>query len=161
MESAILALEDGTVFEGRALVRPRNAAAKSFSIPRSPAIRRSSPILRMPAKSSFSPIRKSAITAPARTIRNRRRPYIEGLVVREFSAVTSNWRSDRRRRAVSEPSRRSGRFRDGYARAGAPSAVARRDARRAFRDVETNASRADRESARRRRRWRASIWPRA
>ena len=44
-------------------------------------------------RSSFSPILKLAITAPTRQITKRREPYIEGLVMREFSPISSNWRS--------------------------------------------------------------------
>ena len=48
----------------------------------------------MPARSSSSPIPKSATTAPTPHDNESARPYIEGLVVREFSAIASNWRSD-------------------------------------------------------------------
>ena len=48
----------------------------------------------MPGKSSFLPILKSETTAPTRQTTSRRKPYIEGLIVREFSAVSSNWRSE-------------------------------------------------------------------
>ena len=45
------------------LVRPPNVPAKLSSIPLSPDTRKSSPIPPIPGKSSFSPTRKSAITA--------------------------------------------------------------------------------------------------
>jgi carbamoyl-phosphate synthase small subunit len=52
------------------------------------------------------------------------RPYIEGLIVREFSAISSNWRS--------EPVFRPGSRRDRYAHPGSPPAHPRRHARRHF-----------------------------
>jgi carbamoylphosphate synthase small subunit len=48
----------------------------------------------MPDKSSFSPTPRSATTAPTRQTTSRPRPYIEGLIVREFSPISSNWRSE-------------------------------------------------------------------
>ena len=68
-------------------------AAKSFSIPALPAIRKYSPIPAIPGRSSASPIRTSATSAPISTTRNPTKPYIEALIVREFSELASNWRS--------------------------------------------------------------------
>ncbi len=113
-------------------MRPPNVPAKSSSIPPSPAIRKSSPIRPIPGRSSSSPTRKSAITEPVPTITKSARPYIEGLVVREFSAITSNWRSDSEANDFLARRRHPRRRRSRYPRAGPPSAHARRDARRAF-----------------------------
>jgi hypothetical protein len=52
------------------------------------------------------------------------KPYIEGLIVREFSAISSNWRSEQ----VTDE------YMERYARTGAASAHAWRDARRDFFD---------------------------
>ena len=48
----------------------------------------------MRGRSSFSPIPKSATTAPTSADNESAKPYIEGLIVREFSAISSNWRSE-------------------------------------------------------------------
>ena len=60
------------------------------------------------------------------------RPFIEGLIVREFSAISSNWRSEQVTDEYMERYSRSGAGRDRHARAGAPSAQPWRDARRDF-----------------------------
>jgi hypothetical protein len=44
---AILALEDGTTFHGESVGRMARFAPKSFSTPRSPAIKKSSPTHRI------------------------------------------------------------------------------------------------------------------
>ena len=75
-------------------MRPSNGPARWFSIPPSRAIRKSSPILPIPARSSSSPIRKSATTARTKPTTKPPSRYIEGLVVREFSPLSSNWRAD-------------------------------------------------------------------
>jgi carbamoyl-phosphate synthase small subunit len=91
---AILALEDGRIFRGHGYGTLANARAKSFSILPLPVTRKSPPIPPMPGRSSFSPIPRSATTAPTRQTTSRPRPYIEGLIVREFSPISSNWRSE-------------------------------------------------------------------
>ncbi len=55
-------------------MRPPNGPARSSSIPPSPAIRKSSPILPIPARSSSSPTPKSATTEPAPPTTNPRAP---------------------------------------------------------------------------------------
>ncbi len=83
---AILALEDGRIFNGRAAgARSRAAAAKSFSIPASPVTRKFSPTQVMPGRSSASRIRTSEMSARISTTRNRRSRTSKSLVVREFS----------------------------------------------------------------------------
>ena len=78
--------------EAKATAPKANATAKSFLILPSPAIRKFSPILPTADRLSYSPILKSATTAPTED-NEATRPYIEGLIVREFSKVSSNWRS--------------------------------------------------------------------
>jgi carbamoyl-phosphate synthase small subunit len=65
------------------------------------------------------------------------KPYIEGLIVREFSAVSSNWRSEQVTDEYMERFQGSGAGGDRHARAGAASAHPWRDARRDL-DSETN-----------------------
>ena len=67
-------------------MRPPNDPAKSSSIPRSPAIRKSSPTLPIPARSSSSPIPQIGNYGTSAEDNESAKPYIEGLVVREFSA---------------------------------------------------------------------------
>ena len=71
-----------------------NARAKSFLILLSPVTRKLLPILPTPARSSSSPTPKLATTAPTTPTTRQCSPYIEGLIVREFSAISSNWRSE-------------------------------------------------------------------
>ncbi len=94
MESAILALEDGTVFEGRSFGAP---AERSGEVVFNTALTGYQEIFTDPSYAGQIVV----LTTPQ--IGNygtsfgdseSLRPYIEGLVVREFSAVTSNWRSD-------------------------------------------------------------------
>ena len=68
-------------------MRPPNAPAKWFSIPPSPATRKSSPILPIPARSSFSPIPQIGNYGANDADNESGKPYIEGLVVREFSSA--------------------------------------------------------------------------
>ena len=58
------------------------------------------------------------------------RPYIEGLIVREFSKVSSNWRSQQVADEYLEQFKDSGAGRYRHPRAGPPLARPRRDARR-------------------------------
>ncbi|MEP6716395.1 MAG: glutamine-hydrolyzing carbamoyl-phosphate synthase small subunit [Terriglobia bacterium] len=94
MDSAILALEDGTVFEGRSFGAPTE---RSGEVVFNTAITGYQEIFTDPSYTGQIVI----LTNPqignygTSTLDNESsRPYIEGLVVREFSSVTSNWRSD-------------------------------------------------------------------
>ena len=60
-------------------------------------------------------------------------PYIEGLVVREFSPIASNWRCDAAADALPRPRRHPHRHRSRHPRPGPPPAHPRRHARRALR----------------------------
>ena len=94
MHSAILALEDGTVFEGKAVGVPAERAGEVVfntaltgyqEIFTDPSYAGQIIVLTNPQIGNYG-------TADSDSEANR--PYIEGLVVREFSRVTSNWRSD-------------------------------------------------------------------
>ena len=94
MDSAILALEDGTVFEGRSFGAP---AERSGEVVFNTAITGYQEIFTDPSYTGQIVI----LTNPqignygtASSDSEAARPCIEGLVVREFSGVTSNWRSD-------------------------------------------------------------------
>ena len=94
MNSAILALEDGTVFEGRSFGAPTersgevvfNTALTGYQeVFTDPSYAGQIVILTNPQIGNYGTTVDDNESA---------RPYIEGLVVREFSAITSNWRSD-------------------------------------------------------------------
>lgn len=94
MNSAILALEDGTVFEGRSFGAPAersgevvfNTALTGYQeVFTDPSYAGQIVILTNPQIGNYGTSRGDNESA---------RPYIEGLVVREFSSVASNWRSD-------------------------------------------------------------------
>ena len=94
MDSAILALEDGTVFEGRSFGAP---AERSGEVVFNTAITGYQEIFTDPSYTGQIVI----LTNPqignygtASADNEARKPHIEGLVVREFSGITSNWRSD-------------------------------------------------------------------
>ena len=94
MDSAILALEDGTVFEGRSFGAP---AERSGEVVFNTAITGYQEIFTDPSYTGQIVI----LTNPqignygtSAADNEAARPYIEGLAVREFSSVTSNWRSD-------------------------------------------------------------------
>lgn len=94
MDSAILALEDGTVFEGRSFGAP---AERSGEVVFNTSLTGYQEIFTDPSYTGQIVI----LTNPqignygtAVSDNEAKRPYIEGLVVREFSSVTSNWRSD-------------------------------------------------------------------
>jgi carbamoyl-phosphate synthase small subunit len=94
LDSAILALEDGTVFEGRSFGAP---AERSGEVVFNTAITGYQEIFTDPSYTGQIVI----LTNPqignygtAASDNEAAKPHIEGLVVREFSAVTSNWRSD-------------------------------------------------------------------
>ncbi len=94
METAILALEDGTVFEGSSFGAP---VERSGEVVFNTAITGYQEIFTDPSYAG----QIVALTYPhignygANAEDNESaRPYIEGLVVREFSSVASNWRSE-------------------------------------------------------------------
>jgi carbamoyl-phosphate synthase small subunit len=94
LDSAILALEDGTVFEGRSFGAP---AERSGEVVFNTAITGYQEIFTDPSYTGQIVI----LTNPqignygtSASDNEAARPYIEGLVVREFSSITSNWRSD-------------------------------------------------------------------
>ena len=94
LDSAILALEDGTVFEGRSFGAP---AERSGEVVFNTAITGYQEIFTDPSYTGQIVI----LTNPqignygtAISDNEASKPYIEGLVVREFSNITSNWRSD-------------------------------------------------------------------
>ena len=94
LDSAILALEDGTVFEGRSFGAP---AERSGEVVFNTAITGYQEIFTDPSYTGQIVI----LTNPqignygtASSDNEATKPYIEGLAVREFSSITSNWRSD-------------------------------------------------------------------
>ena len=94
MDSAILALEDGTVFEGRSFGAP---VERSGEVVFNTAITGYQEIFTDPSYSGQIVV----LTYPqignygTSSLDNESaKPYIEGLVVREFTNITSNWRSD-------------------------------------------------------------------
>ena len=94
MNSAILALEDGSVFEGRSFGAP---AERSGEVVFNTALTGYQEVFTDPSYSGQIVI----LTNPqignygtAASDNESAHPYIEGLVVREFSAIASNWRSD-------------------------------------------------------------------
>lgn len=94
MDTALLALEDGTVFEGKAFgARVENAGEVVFNtgitgyqeIFTDPSYAGQIVVLTYPQIGNYG----------ANAADNEsHRPYIEGLVVREFSSIASNWRSE-------------------------------------------------------------------
>jgi len=94
LNSAILALEDGSVFEGRSFGAP---AERSGEVVFNTALTGYQEVFTDPSYSGQIVI----LTNPqignygtAASDNESAHPYIEGLVVREFSAIASNWRSD-------------------------------------------------------------------
>ncbi|MCU1237589.1 MAG: carbamoyl-phosphate synthase small subunit [Candidatus Solibacter sp.] len=94
MNTAILALEDGNVFEGRSFGAPTersgevvfNTALTGYQeVFTDPSYSGQIVILTNPQIGNYG-------TSSADS--ESRGPYIEGLVVREFSPIASNWRSD-------------------------------------------------------------------
>jgi carbamoyl-phosphate synthase small subunit len=94
LESAILALEDGTVFEGGAFGVPAercgevvfNTSLTGYQeIFTDPSYAGQIIVLTNPQIGNYGTAQSDSESA---------HPYIEGLVTREFSEVTSNWRSD-------------------------------------------------------------------
>ena len=93
MPSAILALEDGTVFEGRSFGAP---AERSGEVVFNTAITGYQEIFTDPSYAGQIVILTNPQIGNYGTNaadNESARPYIEGLAVREFSSVTSNWRS--------------------------------------------------------------------
>jgi carbamoyl-phosphate synthase small subunit len=94
LNSAILALEDGTVFEGRSFGAP---AERSGEVVFNTALTGYQEVFTDPSYSGQIVILTNPQIGNYGTSRHDNesaRPYIEGLVVREFSAVSSNWRAD-------------------------------------------------------------------
>jgi carbamoyl-phosphate synthase small subunit len=94
LPSAILALEDGTAFEGRSFGAP---AERSGEVVFNTAITGYQEIFTDPSYAGQIVILTNPQIGNYGTNAEDNEaphPYIEGLVVREFSSVTSNWRSD-------------------------------------------------------------------
>jgi carbamoyl-phosphate synthase small subunit len=94
LNTAILALEDGNVFEGRSFGAPTE---RSGEVVFNTALTGYQEVFTDPSYSGQIVI----LTNPqignygtSSTDNESRGPYIEGLVVREFSPMASNWRSD-------------------------------------------------------------------
>jgi carbamoyl-phosphate synthase small subunit len=94
LDSAILALEDGTVFEGKSFGAP---AERSGEVVFNTAITGYQEVFTDPSYTGQIVI----LTNPqignygtSASDNESAQPYIEGLAVREFSGITSNWRSD-------------------------------------------------------------------
>jgi carbamoyl-phosphate synthase small subunit len=94
LDSAILALEDGTVFEGRSFGAPTersgevvfNTALTGYQeVFTDPSYAGQIVVLTNPQIGNYGTNAED---------NEAQRPYIEGLAVREFSRVASNWRSD-------------------------------------------------------------------
>ncbi len=94
LDSAILALEDGTVFEGRSFGAP---AERSGEVVFNTALTGYQEIFTDPSYSGQIVVLTNPQIGNYGTSKQDNeavKPHIEGLVVREFSSVTSNWRSD-------------------------------------------------------------------
>jgi len=94
LNSAILALEDGTVFEGRSFGAP---AERSGEVVFNTALTGYQEVFTDPSYAGQIVILTNPQIGNYGTNvedNEAARPYIEGLVVREFSAIASNWRSD-------------------------------------------------------------------
>ncbi len=94
MKTAILALEDGTVFEGRCFGAPTE---RSGEVVFNTALTGYQEVFTDPSYSGQIVV----LTNPqignygtSSSDNEAGHPYIEGLAVREFSAIASNWRSD-------------------------------------------------------------------
>ena len=94
MPSAILALEDGSVFEGRSFGA---SAERSGEVVFNTAITGYQEIFTDPSYAGQIVILTNPQIGNYGTNaadNESAHPYIEGLVVREFSTITSNWRAD-------------------------------------------------------------------
>jgi len=94
LNHAMLALEDGTVFEGRSFGAPKDSLGEVVF---NTAITGYQEIFTDPSYSGQIVV----LTNPQignyganDYDREAQRPYIEGLIVREFSSIASNWRSE-------------------------------------------------------------------
>jgi carbamoyl-phosphate synthase small subunit len=99
LDCAILALEDGTVFEGRSFGAP---AERSGEVVFNTAITGYQEIFTDPSYTGQIVILTNPQIGNYGTSvsdNEAAKPHIEGLVVREFSNVTSNWRSDEEARS--------------------------------------------------------------
>src|SRR5712691_4835376 len=94
LNPAILALEDGAVFEGKSFGAPAersgevvfNTALTGYQeVFTDPSYAGQIVVLTNPQIGNYGTSAEDSESA---------RPYIEGLAVREFSAIASNWRSD-------------------------------------------------------------------
>jgi carbamoyl-phosphate synthase small subunit len=94
LKTAFLALEDGTVFEGRSFGAPTERAGEVVfntaltgyqEVFTDPSYAGQIVVLTNPQIGNYGTSAEDNEAA---------RPYIEGLAVREFSAIASNWRSD-------------------------------------------------------------------
>ncbi len=94
MERAVLALEDGTVFEGRSFGAP---AERSGEVVFNTALTGYQEIFTDPSYAGQIVILTNPQIGNYGTSaedNEARQPFIEGLAVREFSPLASNWRSD-------------------------------------------------------------------
>ena len=94
MDLAILALEDGTVFEGRSFGAP---AERSGEVVFNTALTGYQEVFTDPSYTGQIVVLTNPQIGNYGTNADdneAQRPYIEGLAVREFSSVASNWRSD-------------------------------------------------------------------
>jgi carbamoyl-phosphate synthase small subunit len=94
LNSAILALEDGNVFEGRSFGAP---AERSGEVVFNTALTGYQEVFTDPSYSGQIVILTNPQIGNYGTSsedNESAHPYIEGLVVREFSSIASNWRSD-------------------------------------------------------------------
>jgi carbamoyl-phosphate synthase small subunit len=94
LSSAILALEDGTVFEGKSFGAP---AERSGEVVFNTALTGYQEIFTDPSYSGQIVILTNPQIGNYGTTNHDNeavKPWIEGLVVREFSSLRSNWRSD-------------------------------------------------------------------
>jgi carbamoyl-phosphate synthase small subunit len=94
LNSAILALEDGTVFEGRSFGAP---VERSGEVVFNTALTGYQEVFTDPSYSGQIVILTNPQIGNYGTSMEDNealRPYIEGLAVREFSSIASNWRSD-------------------------------------------------------------------
>jgi carbamoyl-phosphate synthase small subunit len=94
LNTAILALEDGTVFEGRCFGAPTE---RSGEVVFNTALTGYQEVFTDPSYSGQIVVLTNPQIGNYGTSSEDNealRPYIEGLAVREFSAIASNWRSD-------------------------------------------------------------------
>jgi carbamoyl-phosphate synthase small subunit len=94
LKKAILALEDGTVFEGRCFGA---STERSGEVVFNTALTGYQEVFTDPSYSGQIVVLTNPQIGNYGTSSNDNeatRPYIEGLAVREFSAIASNWRSD-------------------------------------------------------------------